>query len=389
MKLALLGIDRDTPAIARAAAAAGHEIVWMYDDGAGGPLIGSLVPDASRGESWESLLTGSIGDAVIVARSPDTEVRADQLRKLMQEAVPLLVAHPIHDSMLIYYELDMIRRERLGPVLPYLPARSHPAIGTLAGLFEGSDARLGTPEQAVFQRATAARTPNEILDHFARDIDLVRALCGDMTHVAALAPAEGAGRYANLGVQLNGPRGIVVRWSVEPTQATPRGRLTLIGSRGQAVLEMPDASDGHAAASWQVEIASAAGSRSETFPPWDPAAVALTQLARVVAGEEVEPTWVDAARSVELRETIGRSLAKGRTIELYYEDYSEQATFKGTMTSLGCGLLVAALISLGVAAFAARIGVRWAGYWLYILLGLFALFLLLQLFKLVFPREES
>ena len=46
-------------------------------------------------------------------------------------------------------------------------------------------------------------------------------------------------------------------------------------------------------------------------------------------------TWADAARAVELADTVPRSLAKGRAIDLHQEEFSELGTFRGTMASLG------------------------------------------------------
>ena len=92
---------------------------------------------------------------------------------------------------------------------------------------------------------------------------------------------------------------------------------------------------------------------------------------------------------MELAETIDRSLHKGRTIELHYEDYTEEGTFKGTMTSLGCGAAAVGPVAVGRRG---RIG-RTDGSCLcpaVALLavgGLLGFFLLLQLLMLVFRGE--
>ena len=170
----------------------------------------------------------------------------------------------------------------------------------------------------------------------------------------------------------------MVRWSIEPA-AEIAGRITIRGTRGKAVLHMP------AGAAWRLDLDADGRSTTEDSPGWDDHQAALEMLARARARETVRPDWTDAARSIELVDAVERSLARGRTIELHDEEISEQATFKGLMTSVGCGLLVLGLVSLVIAAVAAKLGVPWAGYWLYVLLGVFGLFLLLQLFKLVFP----
>ncbi len=67
---------------------------------------------------WEALLDDQQIDAVIVSRGPNEDVRTEQLRKLIQVEKPVLVSHPVYDSMLVYYELDMIRRETDSLVMP-------------------------------------------------------------------------------------------------------------------------------------------------------------------------------------------------------------------------------------------------------------------------------
>src|SRR5262249_13271923 len=116
---------------------------------------------------------------------------------------------------------------------------------------------------------------------------------------------------------------------------------------------------------------------------------AVAQLELALAGRPSVPTWPDACRDVELSEAIARSLTKGRTIELHDEEHSEHGTFKGTMTSVGCGLLVASLVVLLVAAALAQItGQSIFGYAPYFILGMLGLFLLVQSLKLVFPDDD-
>src|SRR5262245_25358646 len=101
MKLALLGVDDEALGLVRWALAHGHELIAAYDCGSRGSEVRVLAPRAAMDESWESLVLGSTADAVIVGRGgaelsdqtgiPDTERRADQLRKLAQAAVPMIV----------------------------------------------------------------------------------------------------------------------------------------------------------------------------------------------------------------------------------------------------------------------------------------------------------
>jgi TRAP-type C4-dicarboxylate transport system permease small subunit len=84
---------------------------------------------------------------------------------------------------------------------------------------------------------------------------------------------------------------------------------------------------------------------------------------------------------------VPRSLAKGRAIDLHQEEFSELGTFRGTMASLGCGLILAALLVLVIATlvggianeFDWQLGKRLAGAWPYLVLTVLGVVLLLQL----------
>jgi myo-inositol 2-dehydrogenase/D-chiro-inositol 1-dehydrogenase len=386
MKLGLLGADPDALSLAREVAAAErHQLVWAGDLGTAEEYVRRLAPAAVINDEWEFLLASSGIDAVIVARGEDEDRRAEQLRKLVQERVPLLVTHPVHRSMLIYYELDMIRRESGGVLVPYLPARYHAAVKRLRGLLssaseKSTEAPLGAVEQVIVDRLLDDRREETVLRQFAADIDLVRLLCGEMHKVSAMAPTND-NWYASLGVQLSGTGPTLARWSVSPVDDAPGARMTLLTTRGKATLWMPAEHQ-----MWQLSLP---GRSPESLDEWLPERQALAALEEALRGNVAAPDWLEAARDVELAEAIQRSLKKGRTIELHDEDYTEQATFKGTMTSLGCGVLLIALLMLPIAAVAAKLGFPWARYWAWILLALLVLFLALQGLRLVFPQREE
>ena len=72
--------------------------------------------------------------------------------------------------------------------------------------------------------------------------------------------------------------------------------------------------------------------------PWDPHAAILAVLVEAIAGRELDihPNLLDGTRAMELSEATVRSLKRGSTVDLHYEEISEAGTFKGVMTSLGC-----------------------------------------------------
>jgi signal peptide peptidase SppA len=84
-------------------------------------------------------------------------------------------------------------------------------------------------------------------------------------------------------------------------------------------------------------------------------------------------------------------LAKGRAIDLHQEEFSELGTFRGTMASLGCGIILAALVLVVMAAlvgglaheFGWGFGGWLAGTWPIVALAALGGFLLLQLLPLL------
>jgi predicted dehydrogenase len=348
------------------------------------PQLKPLIDRVRVIPHWETILEEGQIDAVIVARGPDQDARTEQLRKFVQTEKPALVAHPVVDSMLAYYELDMIRRETNSPLVPQLARRNHPAVRVLANMVRlGDDSPIGKVEHLSIERCISSPNKESVARHFARDVDLARAVAGEMTRLGAMAGAKGAPNLASLGVQMSGPSGIDARWSVVPNQAGAGATITLHGPLGRAKVEMHD--DG---APWSLECLGGEQPLQQDFPEWNPASAALDELAGAIAGDQPIPDWVDACRSIELTETIERSLAKARTLELYYEDYTEDATFKGTMASIGCGLLMLTLCVLGLVGVAEQLRIPYVGAWRYIAVAVFVVFLLVQLIMLTSGKKQ-
>ncbi|MEX0712936.1 MAG: hypothetical protein WD278_11340, partial [Pirellulales bacterium] len=340
MRLALIGSDADALEVALAAArSAGHQLVWAFDLGRHAAAVRAAAPGIQVAEHWEGLLSGAVAEAVIVGRGGDDEVRADQLRKLVQANVPLLISHPIHASMLLYYELDMIRQESNSVMLPFPSSRSHPVVARLAELFATDrSSGLGGLEQLVIERSLGQRNRRAVLDQFVRDTELARAVCSELTSVTGMSSGgtDHESSYANLGVQMSGPSGVLVRWSVGPAQTGPDqtaphqtgpahtgppGRFIWIGSRGKAILEVP--ADRSA---WTLDTPADAGWKRQTFADWNPANEALARLADAIAGRAVRPSWVDAAQAMELADAVEQSLERGRLVQLHFGGPSEQGT---------------------------------------------------------------
>ncbi len=387
MRFALLGTDDRIDLVAAAAGAAGHDVVAASDLPAGGRRT-PVVP-------WQDLLDATVCDAVLVGSGGWSEMRAEATRALVQAGRPLLVSHPVELSMLWAWELEMIRQDAGGPLVPLLPDRLHPFVGRLRTQLEAAVAEagpFGPVESLEFVRRSARRQRDRVLAWLARDVDLVRAVVGEPARVAALgvAPDAEPSAWNSLTVGLTGPTTVPVRWQVAGG-SQEQLELALVCERGRVTILIPD--DWSRPWEWQES-----GQPAEEA--WfDRAGAMLDLLAKppTSVSEGIPAArWADAARAIEVTEAVPRSLVKGRAVDLHQEEFSELGTFRGTMASAGCGLILLALALLLVATlvgglaneFGWDLGGRIAGAWPAVVLVALGGFLLLQLLPLLVVGGE-
>jgi hypothetical protein len=377
MKLGLLGSDARLAGVVAAAERRGDHVAVSVDQPPGA--------EGRPAAEWGVLLDPQACDAVLVGADGWNDTRADAVRALVQAGRPLVIAQPATLSMLWAYEIDMIRADSSARVIPLLPDRLHPYVARLRGRIEAALAGagpLGAIESVTFERRLTDRSRERVLEALARDADLVRVLVGEPTRLSTLGTAEAGApvAWATLAVGFGGPDRVPARWQV--SRGNPDGLvITLHHARGTDVVEAPD--DG-GPWTWAGEPGPA--------PAFDRGDAVLGVLHRdTAAGEVAAAAWPDAARAIELAETVPRSLAKGRAIDLHQEEFSEIGTFRGTMASLGCGLVLAALAVVLVATLLGGIaheagwelGERVAGAWPGIVLAVLGLFLALQVLPLL------
>jgi hypothetical protein len=272
-----------------------------------------------------------------------------------------------------------------------------------------------------------------------------------------------AGRLSGGDGPRAGGEGPLARWSVEPVAGSPQGKLTLIGLKGRVTLAMPADP-----AAWTLDVTNAnidTGSlgtgatgtgatgtgatgtgatgtgtsgtgtsgtgtsgtgtsgtgtsgtgangtsspgSAVTWSQWDGEAVALEMLAQSMAdGTKVSPAWPAICRDLEVADTVELSLRRGRLIELHHDTVTEEDTFKGVMSAVGCLLLLivpmvllaAAILDgltvatrgvsttgsggAGLASESAATGRPW---WPFFLVSPLIVFLLLQALRLVARR---
>jgi hypothetical protein len=183
-----------------------------------------------------------------------------------------------------------------------------------------------------------------------------------------------------------------VRWQAA-SGGEPGLRVALAGDRGVATVEIPD--------DWSRPWTWSATGQADDRQAFDaPAAILDRFEAAWAAGQgggdgagapDAAPipaaTWADAARAIELADAVPRSLARGRAVDLHQEEFSDLGTFRGTMASLGCGIILAALVLVVLATLVGGVAHEFgwgfggwlAGTWPFVALAALGGFLVLQL----------
>jgi hypothetical protein len=217
VKLALLGADSDMLDLLRTLAESADRIIVAY----GVPEnfrqpIQDLSPLVQFRDDWEALLHESVADALIVASRRGSDVaaqRSEQLRKVAQSGMPLLVIHPACEAI-VGFEVDMIRSDARTPILVYSPDKYHPALETIhKWASDPAQSPLGQVEQVIVERELSNRDSDELRHQLARDMELLRRLVGEVRRVNALGGALAGGPF-HFSVHVEGRRQILGRWSL-------------------------------------------------------------------------------------------------------------------------------------------------------------------------------
>ncbi|HND53220.1 MAG TPA: hypothetical protein PLV92_12510 [Pirellulaceae bacterium] len=367
--------------------------------------VRGIAPDAELLSDWQDLVGRDDIDAVLVAAVDNwSDRREEALRKLVQDGTPLIVHSP-PCLPLLALELDMIRRETRAPIVAFHPGDSHPVLGLLAGWVAAESASpIGRVEQVVVERTLADRSRERVLSQLARDATLVRAVVGPLRRVNASGSGVGALAWNSLNVQLSGPTQVLARWSVE-AGADGEGTIKLIGQRGRAILHLtsdprqwslelalpPDAplDACEQVKNWKGAQRSLAEPSHWSWPAWSWTADVLSRFeqfgsaasgsaqpdysanstddantastansagATKLADESHTFDWPSICRDLEIADTAEHALQRGRAVELHHGTVTEEDTFKGLMSAVGCLLLL--LLPLALIA-----AVAWEGIW--------------------------
>jgi predicted dehydrogenase len=336
-------------------------------------------PDLAGGTDLDGALATAGVEAILVGG--DSELRAEGLRRAAAAGFPTICLHPPGSSADPYYQVSLSRQETGAVIVPDLPARLHPGVAELRKAIERQ--MLGAYRGIRFESSAGMADGGLVDQVLPRVIDPVRALLGEVGAVTATGDPPGERPTDNLLVVLRGPdgrRAEVRIWEGPPEPA----RLTVAGEMGTLTLEHDPAFMGSA---HLIRKLVHGGETVTELEPWDPRAAILLALTDAMAGREAHPDLTDGIRTLELSEATARSLRKGRTIDLHYEEMSEAGTFKTLMTSAGCALLLSVLVLLPIALVGPAFGLTWTLYAAYIIPPLLILFIILQVFRFALRKS--
>jgi len=352
-----------------------HHLEAVYPGFAGDDFADTRV----AGDLDEALATAGIDLAVV---GGPLAGRGEALRRAAAEGLAIICIHPPGADSEAYYQVALSRAETGAVVVPDLPLRLHPGVARLRQA-------IATGELGVFRgirhEYPAGPADGELArSAFARMVDVVRALIGEIEALTASGDPPGEHPDIELVVQLRagqGRRAEVRIWGGHEEPA----RLTMSGQNGSLTLEYDPSFLEPARL-----IRRATSSPTEQITelgPWDShAAIMETLLAcSEIRGQqsftEPSPNLNDGTRAMELSEAVVRSLRRDRTIDLHYEAISEESSFKSIMTSTGCMILMGILLILPLALAGPALGIHWTIYLAYLIPPVLVLFAVFQVLR--------
>jgi hypothetical protein len=387
MRFALFGADAESCLLAQSAADLGHEIVWYGDVANVDRATHPWLADADQGDQWEVLCDSQFCDFCIVGQGQaPAALRIEQIIQIVKNGMAVLATFPLTESVLSFYEIDMARSESGAVLYHFNPLVTRASrLEEFASWVREKHPELGTLEQLICERPLDDRSRKNVVWHFARDVEMLDRIAGPLDRLGALGSPDEAATYSGLSVQLLGKTQLPVRWSVGPTDQSTYPSLTFVGQQGRARFEFDESS---VFRSLSTEI-------PDTLIEATAATQCLKQFVAALDGSNtVKTTWPAALRAMELTDTIEISLRRGRMIDVHRQQLTEELSFRGTMSAVGCGVLLLLPPLLLLAGWIAELlgmpihRYSWA-YGLFALLGLFLLFQFAPKLLIKKPDRES
>jgi myo-inositol 2-dehydrogenase/D-chiro-inositol 1-dehydrogenase len=374
MKFAFLNADADSLPFAAALIAAGDEPILIDASPQAASLVIAADLDARRCAEWEEALACG-ADYVLVGGGGSEVVRLEQLQRLAQESVAAMFVHPQSSSTLAYLELDMHRQATNTALVPLEATRHREEIARLA--------QLGRCDEVIVEHRSRVTSRDEVLRRFVRDIGAIRRLTGPCEKVSAMGSLGAEGATGQIGVQISTTSGALIRWTFGPTRDVVAVTWRVLCNDATAEIAID------AVGKRRLQITRSGQAEPAAEYSQADAEQAAAAAARAAVADSNNDLWREALADLELVEAVERSLRRGRTVELFHEEASEEGTFHGVMAAGGCLILMLGIGLAIVATMVGRFKFAIADIWPKALLAVMGLFLLLQLLKFAFPPRDS
>jgi predicted dehydrogenase len=386
MRFALLGNHPDGLQMARAMVAAGrHQLVAYTGPAAGAVALRQHGIEAKPVGDLEDVLADPNVEAVIVA-GPES-ARPVQLRRSLQSERHVACVHPADLSPDTAYEAAMIQADTHMALMPLLPHALHPAVARLAELSHAQGppgpARLivvdwHSSQEALIGGTGARRNPA------VPGWEVLYSLAGAIAEISAYAAAEEVSGDEPLLLAGQFENGVVLQAAYLP-KLNENCRFTVIGSQGQSDLLFPAGWTGPAKLTWHTNALPAQELCWDAWDPWPSVVAKFEALVQTRRGSatplEAVSSWQQETRCLELDDAVRRSVQRRRASTLEYPEATEEASFKGTMTLVGCAMLWGVLALLILSRWRPLLG--WA------ILPLLVVFLALQFLRWVLPKAKK
>ena len=410
MRFALLGDHPDGLAMARALAASGRHTLAVYSGPAAGLdiLARDQLQPRRVGDLEEALADPAI-EAVIVAGGPAQ--RAGQLRRALQSEHHVLCVHPVDPSADIGYEAALLQSDVKRVLLPLLPEALHPAIQRLAQVrpsssdgpsIDSAQVPPEVPRLLICERWSSEECLFQADDEEHKagipGWDVLRRVGGEIAEVFAMTAPEELTVGEPLVLTGRFVRGGLWQMTLLPRQSQPFWRMTALARHARTELVFPQGWPGPAQLTYTDDQGQPRVADWPALNPWsslvdafDSAVDAWRTRRRATQPGEQDQTsltddaprlgWLDAIRALELDDAVRRSVQRRRAYSMDFPEATEEASFKGAMTLVGCSLLWLSLMLLILSVWMPALG------WL--ILPVISVFLVMQLLRWAVPRENK
>jgi myo-inositol 2-dehydrogenase/D-chiro-inositol 1-dehydrogenase len=313
-------------------------------------------------------------DAALIGGPND--LRAEALRRVALMGLPSICLHPPGETADAYYQVALTPKETGAIVVPDMPFRLHPVFQAVAREIEGIPGETITGVRMELALPPGTDLAGQI---FPRVVDGLTSVLGEIESVTARGAPSAVAPTRSLLVHLTDKAGLTaeVRLSTEVAADEPAKLVFATDRRNLVWVFSSDLAS-------PSRLTSNTGGEKELlaeFGAWAPRSAIIDELRQVMNGAPAALSLAEGMRSMELKEAVGRSLSRGRTVEMHYDEISELSSFKASMTSIGCGLVILCVVLYVLSRVGLALGFESSKYLAWVIVPLLCVFGLLQFLR--------